>query len=68
MEVKQAKLKPKSDQDRLNDLIDWYEKNKPNAGRVIQVNISPEYLDKFAKKIPDEPKRWNYRGRILERP
>lgn len=42
----------KTDLDRLNDLIDWYEANKPNAGARIEVDIGPK---KFAKMLGREP-------------
>ena len=65
------RLAPKTDWDRLNELIDWYEKNNPKAGQVIQVRFDADYLDKRCKRVrqskPTAPDQWEHRGRILER-
>ena len=58
----------KTDQDRLNELIEFYTKHKPNAGQVIQVRFSEQQLRKFgASQDTAQKLRWHYRGRILER-
>lgn len=64
----------KTDLDKLNELIDWYEKNKPQAGKVIQVKLPPEKVAKMighdfkldAKGNPIVEKILPYRGRALE--
>jgi hypothetical protein len=35
---------------KLDELIDWYELNKPDAGRAIKVNATPNTIRKFAKR------------------
>ena len=58
----------KTDLDRLNNLIDWYNRyGKQTAGRVIQVRLSEMELDRIAKRIAGQPNRWRYRERVLER-
>lgn len=57
----------KTDLDRLNDLIDWYNQFKPQAGQVIKVKMSEDYLKLFAKPLRDRPNFWEYRNRLLER-
>lgn len=60
--------------DRIDALIDWYEANRPEAGQVIQVSVSPKELAKMlARLAPVEngqiqafPKQQPYRGRMLE--
>lgn len=61
-------LAKKTDKDRLDDLINWYEKNKPDAGRVIPVKLREKELATFATADANNPVHWHYRGRILERP
>lgn len=58
-------LAKKTDQDRLNELIDWYTQFKPDAGKVIPVRFPEKKLEKFATK--NENGLWSYRGRLLER-
>lgn len=67
MNARKRRLHQKTDLDRLNDLIDWYNQFKPEAGKVIQVKMSERYLKWFAKPVPGEPNRWSYRDRLLER-
>jgi hypothetical protein len=45
--AQQRRLPPKTDLDRVNDLITWYEKFKPEAGKQIQVNVGPRQLAKM---------------------
>jgi len=67
------RLAPKTDLDRVNELINWYEKFKPQAGREIQVNVGPKQLAKMLglpQKGPDGkeidyPSVQPYRGRAL---
>lgn len=61
------KAPKKTDLDRLNELIDWYEKFKPEGGMRIPVNASRETLAKWFgypehKKPPEE---FEHRGRII---
>lgn len=64
----QQTLPKKTDQDRLDELIDWYTKNKPDAGQVIQVRFSETELKKFgAVQSAANKLQWAYRGRTLER-
>jgi hypothetical protein len=61
------KAPKKTELDRLNDLINWYEKFKPEAGKRIPVAASRETLAKWFgypqhKKPPNE---FEYRGRII---
>lgn len=58
-------LAKKTDWDRLNDLIDWYEKFKPDAGKMIMVRFSTKELKRFATE--NENGTWNYRNRLLAR-
>jgi hypothetical protein len=58
-------LDKKSDLDRLNELIDWYQANKPDAGKIIKVRFDEKKLEKFATK--QENGLYAYRGRLLER-
>lgn len=44
----------RSDFERLNDLIDWYEKFKPDAGREIQLAVGPMGLAKIFKIKKDD--------------
>jgi hypothetical protein len=61
-------LAKKTEQDKLNDLIDWYTKNKPDAGKVIQVRFPESQLRKFgAVQSAANKLQWAYRGRTLER-
>lgn len=55
-----------TDWGRLDDLIDWYERFKPQAGKVIQVRFETKelLLHCIATEIPNE---YRYRGRILQR-
>lgn len=63
-----AGLPRKTDQDRLNELIEFYTKHKPDAGRVIQVRFDESQLRKFGAVQESANKlRWSYRGRTLER-
>jgi hypothetical protein len=65
-ESQRQKLKPKTDLDRLNELIDWYARFKPGAGQVIPVKFTREYmLRQFGK--PREDGLWPYRERLLKR-
>jgi hypothetical protein len=64
----QGRLTPKTDQDRLNELIEFYTKHKPHAGQVIQVRFAEDQLRKFgAIQEAANKLRWSYRGRTLER-
>jgi hypothetical protein len=68
--VASDKLRKKSDLDRLNELIDWYERFSPSAGQRIPVACSPTAL---AKMIGLEPiikdkqpvSEYEYRGRVV---
>lgn len=61
-------MQKKTEQDRLNDLIDWYAKYKPDAGQVIQVRFTERDLKKFgAVQSSTNKLQWAYRGRTLER-
>lgn len=61
-------MQRKTEQDRLNELIDWYTKFKPEAGHVIQVRFSEKELKKFgAVQCAANKLQWSYRGRTLER-
>lgn len=61
-----AKRRPKTDLDRLNELIDWYNAWKPEAGKIIAVRFTSEQLNEFATRIAGT-NQWRYRDRILER-
>lgn len=63
----QHKLPPKTDKDRLNDLIDWYEEHKPEAGQRIQVDKGPRDLKRMLdlpSTLNDE-REYTYRGRTI---
>lgn len=66
-------LPKKTDKDKLDELITWYERNKPQAGKVIQVKLPPEKVAKMVgytfpmkdgKPVID--RIIPYRGRALE--
>ena len=60
------KLPPRTDRDRLNDLIDFYNAHKKDGGpQVIAVKFRPEELAKFADPIEGQKGDWRYRNRIL---
>lgn len=64
----QQTLAKKTEQDRLNELIDWYTKYKPDAGQVIQVRFTEKDLEKFgAVQSAANKLQWAYRGRTLQR-
>lgn len=66
-QMRGPRLPPKSDYDKLNELIDWYEKfGRPEAGKIIAVKFSQERLNEFATRI-EGTNRWRYRERILEK-
>lgn len=44
---KEQKMSRKSDLDRLDELIRWYEKFKPEAGRRIPIFKTPRELHKM---------------------
>ena len=52
-------------QAEINRLIDWYEVNKPDAGREILVNVEPKLLDFAIEVVKDH--LYEYRGRRLRR-
>lgn len=56
--------------DDINELVVWYEKNKPAAGMVLQIGATPQQLGKaLGKSKPPAGKEWpdsyEYRGRTL---
>lgn len=61
-------LPAKTPRDRLDELIDWYEKNKPDMPHVMPggVYMTKEELDSFAGKGPREGE-WMYRTWRLTR-
>lgn len=65
MPTEKMRMPTRTAQDRLNELIDWYEKHKPHAGKIIPVTIEDRVLARFAKPIDGKPKHWLYRGRQL---
>jgi hypothetical protein len=67
IDLKPQKLPPKTDWDRLDELIAWYAKFKPTAGTVIQIRMSAEQLDKRCQRVEGTANRWHYRDRVLER-
>jgi ABC-type enterochelin transport system substrate-binding protein len=52
--------------DKIDALIEWYEKHNPEAGKVIFVTCSENKLSDFAMRVKGT-NRWQYRGRILEK-
>lgn len=64
-QMRAKRLRAKTDLERLNELIDWYNQFKPQAGRVIQVRFSTQQLERFAERI-EGTHHWRYRERILE--
>lgn len=62
---KRKKLKKQTARDKLDALIDWYEKNQPDHPKEIPggVSIKPTTLDRWASPVGD--KRWVYRGWLL---
>lgn len=67
------KLPRKTPRDKLDELIDWYEKFKPGAGQCIQVELSPKQLAKtLGRDLPKdengkelELREQHYRGRTI---
>lgn len=56
----QTKLAPETALDKVNKLIDWYEKFKPEAGMRIQVDIGPKQLAKLlGKQFPIDGSYWH---------
>lgn len=59
--------------DKLNKLIDFYEKHKPEAGKCIQVEMTPEQLAKMlGRSLPKDAQgkdirltEQRYRGRTI---
>lgn len=47
----------------LNKLIDWYESNDPQKGKVIRVDAAPNTVRKFARKKRGGP--YIYRNRTI---
>ena len=69
-----GKQKKKTDRNRLDELIDWYEQNKPSAGQRILCALSPEALGKMLgiqqprhpkilRELLPWPREQSYRGR-----
>lgn len=48
--------------EKLDKLIDWYEKNKPDSGQRIAVHAAPDTVKKFAT-IRDG--KYFYRDRLI---
>lgn len=63
---KKRKLKRPSLRDKLDELIDWYEKNKPDHPKEIPggVAIKATTLDRWA--TPHGKDQWMYRGWLLK--
>jgi hypothetical protein len=60
-------MKTKTDLDRLNALIDFYENHKADGGpSVIPVKFRDEALSKFATRVAGKPNHWYYRQRELK--
>lgn len=53
-------------QAKLDELIDWYDKFKPNCGQVIMVNLTHDSLAKFGAQRLGKTDQYEYRGRKLE--
>lgn len=56
--------------DRIDKLVTWYEKNKPEAGKRIDVDASPMQLAKalnWRPQKPDDkpPHEFDFRGRTV---
>lgn len=60
-------LPPKTDLDKLNELIDWYARYKPEAGQRIPVMKGPKGLKKMLglPQAIDAAKEYQYRGRTI---
>ena len=56
----------RTDLDRLDQLIDFYEQFKADGGpRTIQVRFKKKSLEKLAKPIEGPEDCWTYRNRTL---
>ena len=63
----------RDDKSRIDALVDWYEKNKSEAGKTIKVDLGPKKLAKaigfvFAKDTKNKVvvvREIPYRGRTL---
>ena len=72
--MNENKIRRPTPLEQINKLITWYETNKPRAGQVIPVSLSPEQLARaLGRPAPIEngrpkpfPKQQPYRGRMLE--
>lgn len=60
----QAKVPRETEKDQVDKLITFYEQNRPNAGRTIDVNIPRKKLRKFIEHEVDED-HFRYRNRVL---
>lgn len=47
----------------VDRLIDWYEKNRPDAGRTIRVKVTSTTVQRFAHRPVDG--KYIYRGRQI---
>jgi len=64
-----VKARELSKREKLDALIDWYEVNRPEVGRRIEIVATPAELAKllkYAVEDRDEPPReQRYRGRLI---
>jgi len=53
--------------EEIDQLIEWFEKNAPERGKVIRVDVTPERLARILKRKAQEPpaSEQPYRGRTL---
>lgn len=49
--------------EKLDELIGWYEENKPEAGKEITVQATLDTIEKFATKGVDG--KFHYRNRVI---
>lgn len=56
--------------EEVDKLITWFEKNAPERGKVIRVNVTPDKLARWFQWRPKDPKEkppseYPYKGRTL---
>lgn len=69
----QFRASKRTDLDDLNDLVEWYEKFKPESGQCIQVWKTPKELHKMLGVTPSlgpdgkevYPQELRHRGRTI---
>lgn len=60
------KQRRETEADKVKTLVTWYEKNKPDAGKRIEVLLGPKKLAKqFGVDLQKDQTEFEYRGRMI---